>query len=308
MGNLLDEIHDKLNKLLDNDLAICQHYSSIVIILYKNILLHLNGVMDINCFRDDINELISYIEKENDSFKKLLSYDKATLFSKINYHIEKEDSPPEYLRFIEKLRFMKNIFEGFKISAGQLYIDNIPSDVQFDIYSAIFSVIYIETFKKILNKLESLSYDVESDKLFIDSLFGELNSKIIYRCSCNDLFEMICLYNNIEINRFPDMSMDILKRVLSNIYNQLNVDAHINEILYNSVIEDILKIRIKCYLINNPEDVFEYLYFTMKTNVIMSYLNKEYLLKLLEFCNNNDFCNDFICEDVKKLIKARLND
>ena len=168
MSNLLDEIRDKLNKLLDNDLAICQHYSSIVIVLYKKILLHLNGVMDINCFKDEINELIDYIKKENDSFNKLLSYDKSSLFSKINYHIEKENGTPEYLRFTEKLRFMKNIFNGFKINSSQLSIDNIPSEIDFDIYSAIFSVIYIETFKKILNKLESLSYNEESDKKFIE--------------------------------------------------------------------------------------------------------------------------------------------
>ena len=48
MENLLDEIKNKLNNLLDIDLDICQHYSSMVIVLYKKILSHLNGDMDIN--------------------------------------------------------------------------------------------------------------------------------------------------------------------------------------------------------------------------------------------------------------------
>ena len=308
MGNLLDEIQDKLNKLLDNDLAICQHYSSIVIILYKKILAHLNGEMDINCFRDDINELISYIEKENESFRKLLSYDRSTLLSKINFHIQKEDGPPEYLRFVNKLRFIKNIYDDFKITIDKLGIDMISSDMEFDIYSALFSAIYIEIFRNILNKFESLSYDNEQDRAFVNCLFGELNFKIIYRCSCNDLFEIISLHCDMDINKFPDINMDILKKHLAAIYKEANIDEHINDILYNSIVDDITKMQSKYYINNNPEDVFDYLYFTTKLNVVMSYLNKEYLLKLFNYCNINSFNNNCISGDIKILIRTRLSD
>ena len=135
MGNLLDEIRNKLNNLLDIDLDICQHYSSIVIVLYKRILSHLNGDMDINCFRDDINELIYYISKENDAFKKLLSYDRTTLFPKINLYIDKEDGEPGYLRFVNKLRFIKNVYNGFSINAKDLHIDKVDVNMKFDIYN-----------------------------------------------------------------------------------------------------------------------------------------------------------------------------
>ena len=129
---------------------------------------------------------------------------------------------------------------------------------------------------------------------------------MIYRCSCNDLFEIICLYNYIDIDKLPDINMNSLKKYLSNIYNQSDVDEHINAILYNSIIENILKIRTKHYLINNPEDIFEYLYFTTKSDIIMTYLNKEYLLKLLDYCNNITFNNNYIRADIKRLVKSKL--
>ena len=86
MSDLLDEIKNKLNKMLDNNLNICQHYSSIVIIMYKTIFTYLNGKVDLDCFRDVLNELIDYVMKEYYSFAKLLSYDKNTLMSKIDVH------------------------------------------------------------------------------------------------------------------------------------------------------------------------------------------------------------------------------
>lgn len=308
MSNLLDDLKKKLNEMLDTELSICQNYSSIVIIMYKKILLHLNGQMEIGCFRDDINQLISCVIEEDRSFRKILSYDRSTLLPKIDSHIENEDGSPEYLRFVNKLRFVKSIYNGLKITARELNIDKIPSDMEFDIYSAIFSVIYIDVFRKILDKLESLSYDDEQDELFIGCLFGELNFKIIYRCSCNDLFEMMSLYNDMDINKFPDISMDVLKKSLGSIYKGFDIDSHINDVLYNSIVDDIAKMRWKNNLNNNPEDVFEYLYFITKMNVVMSYLNKMYLSKLLEYCNNNGFNNSYICSDVKRLIRVKLSE
>lgn len=305
MGNLLDELKNKLNEMLETDLRLCQNYSAIVIVMYKKILAHLNGQMDIDCFRDDINELIECVLKEDEAFKKILSFPRTTLLPKINPHIENENGTPEYLRFVNKLRFVKNIYNGYEISAHELSINNIPEDMKFDIYSAIFSVIYIDVFREILDKLESLSYD-EDDEMFVAYLYGELNFKIIYRCSCNDLFEMISLYSDMDINKFPDISMDVLRKRLSTIYNGSDIDDHINEVLYNSIIDDITKMRCKKRLNNNPEDVFDYLYFTTKMNVIMSYLNKTYLRKLLDYCNSVKFNNAYINGDVKKLIRARL--
>lgn len=308
MDNLLEEIQRKMKQMLDNDMDICQHYSAMVIILYKKILAHLNGQMDVNCFRDDINELIEYIDKENEAFRKLLSYDRNTLLPKINFHINKEKGPPEYLRFVNKLRFIGNIYNGFKTTIGKLGINNGPSDMEFDIYSAIFSVIYIEVFRKILNRLESLSYDNEQDEMFVNNLFGELNFKIIYRCSCNDLFEIISLYCDMDINNFPDINMDILKVHLSNVYQEIDdIDGHVNEILYNSIIDDINQMALKNNLDNNPEEVFDYLYFVTKIDVILSYLNRKYLEKLLNDYNQIKFNNNVIKCNTRKLIRERAD-
>ena len=308
MDNLLEEIQNKMNKLLDTDINICQHYSAIVIVLYKKILAHLNGQMDINCFRDDINELIDYIDKENEAFKKLLSYDRNTLLPKINFHINQEDGPPEYLRFVNKLRFIRNIYNGLKITTNKLDINKVTSDMEFDIYSAIFSLIYIEIFRKILNKLETVTYDNEQDEMFVNNLFEELNFKIIYRCSCNDLFEIISLYCDMDINKFPNIKMDVLKTHLSNIYQDDNdIDEHINEILYNSIIDDINQMTLKNNLDNNPEAVFDYLYFVTKMDVILSYLNKKYLEKLLNYYNQTQFNNNFIKYNTRKLIRSKLD-
>ena len=197
----------------------------------------------------------------------MLSYDRTTLFPKINLHVDKEDGEPGYLRFINRLRFIKNVYNGFSINARDLHIDKINVDMKFDIYSAIFSVIYIEVFNEILGKFESLSIDGEQDEIFVSCLYGELNFKLIYRCSCNDLFEMICLHNDMNIDKFPDIKMDVLFKKLSAIYNE-DVANHISEILYNSIIDDINKMVKKNKIDNNPEDVFDYFYFNINCSVI----------------------------------------
>lgn len=304
---ILDELNDKLGNMLDNELKTCHNYSSSVMIIYKRILTMLKCGGDFEVCRDDLNMLEECVLKEYNEFEKLLMYDKASLVPRTTELLMSEVGPVEDLRFRNKLQFTMNIFSGYKINARDLDIVGIPTDMRFDVYSALLSLIYIKVFKAIKDRLDSLVCDNTQDDLFLKDLYKEFDYKLLYRCSSNDLFEIIGLFNGMDVDKFPDITMDKFMNKLSQIYGDNDIDEHINMILFNLIVGDISKIKGMQQINNNPEDVFDYLYFTIKINVIMSYMNKKFLQKLFDYCSNIDFKNEYIRKDVKRLVRTLLD-
>ena len=310
--SLLDKLNDGLSKHLDNQLKICYNYSANVMQIYKNLLRKLSFLGDISIsdsiFSDEITELRECIMKEHDAYEKLLVYDKFHFLTKIDALINSDsDNSVEYMRYRNKLQFIKNIFMGYKITPNKLKLDNIPNDICFDIYCVILAVMHISTFKNIKEKLDSLSFENKQDKMFVDSLNIKLETKLLYKICSNDLLEILILYNNMDIDKIPYVDINIALKSLSKVYYNMDIDEHINDILFNLIVADISMVQTKKQLNNSSDDVFEYLYFTTRIEVIMSYMNKEYLKKLYEHCKNINFNNVYISADVKNKIKKRIS-
>lgn len=308
MDDFLQYMDNKMNALLDNQLKQCYCHSSIVMIKYKELItiFKTGDVNDVSFYLETIDELKECALQEYDAYDKLLIYDKARLIPRLDSLLECNANDVEVLRLQNKLRSTKNIFDGFNFKASELLIDDIPNDIRFDINSAILAAIYIKTFKNIKSKLDLVVCESKQDLEFCDLLYKELYFKILYKMCENDLFEAIGMFNNIEIDKFPDINTNILKKCLSKKYSDDDIDKHINEKLLNLLINDINLIKnIKC-LKNDSESVFQYLYFVISLEVIMLYMNKEYLLKLYEYYNNTDFENKYICNDICNKIKRRI--
>ena len=179
--------------------------------------------------------------------------------------------------------------------------------MRFEVYSALLSLVYIKVFKAIKDRLDSINCDNTQDELFLKELYRELDYKLLYRSSSNDLFEIIGLSNDMDIERFPDISMDKFSSKLSQIYRGDDMNEHINIILFNLIVADLNRFSGMKIINNNPEEIFEYLYFTIKINVITSYMNKKYLQRLLDYCTNVDFRNEDIRKNVKRLVRSILD-
>ena len=309
MNSFLDDIDEKMNQLLNNQLQNCYNYSSIVMMKYKELLVmfSVDDTDDMLCYFDMIEELKEYVLKEYDAYEKLLLYDKNRLISKIDSLINDSCDSVEYMRFRSKLQFTKNIFLGYQIRASQLSIDDVPGDLRFDIYSVLLSTIHVKTFISIKDKIDSISF-VEGNEEFIKALEDKLLSKLLYRACGTDLFEIMVLYNSFNIEKFSDVNMDALKKVFSKIYLNTDIDEHINEILFNLIISDISNINKIKKFNNCPEDVFTYLYFITRIEVIISFMNRTNLQKLYDCCNEINFNNMYIAKDVRQKIKRKIKE
>lgn len=310
--SILDKLNDGLSRYLDNQLKICYHYSAIIMQIYKELLrkqsvLENTSISDYT-FVEEMTELKEYIVKEYAAYEKLLSYDKNHFLSKIDMILNTDGNDSvEYMRYRNKLQFIKNIFMGYRITPSKLKLDNIPNDMRFDIYCAILAVLHISIFKNIKEKLDSLLIDNDQDKKFVESLYIKLDTKLLYKICSNDLFEILALYNDMDIDKIPLVDMTIVINSLSNVYYDMPIDEHVNDILFNLIVSDISIMQNMKQLKNSPDDVFEYSYFTTRIEVIMSYMNKDYLIKLYNYCQNINFNNIYIHTDVKNKIKKRIS-
>ena len=308
-NDILNKINSSLDNMLDKELKICYEYSSIIMVIYKELLV-LSSLMDcsdISSYDQILDKLENYVLKEYDAYEKLLIYEKARLLPKIDTLINDLDSSLEQLRYRNKLQFTKNIFIGYKISARELEIENIPKDMKFDIYSVLLTVIYIDTFKKMNDKLDDLTYDDEKEAELVHSLYGELNIKLFKKCCANDLLEIISLFNGMNIDKIPNISMNVVTNYLSKMYYGMDMSEHVSEIFFNAIVADISSMSHRDQLAYTPEDILDYLYFITRMETIMLYMNRDYLLKLYEYCKGLKFDNAYISSDVKSKIKRRLS-
>lgn len=307
MHNLYNELSNSLERLLDNDVKISYQYSSIVVLYLKQLLSMCSSMQyfDISSCNDVINELKEYLEKEYNSYEKLLVYSKDSLFSKADSVINSDCNALEMLRHRNKLQFTKNIFSGYMISSKDLNLIDIPN-MRYDIFSVIVAFIHIKTFKNIQNKIDNLSCETQRDTEFVNALVAIFNKQLILKSCNNDLLEVLTIYNDIDIDKIPDIDINLIIDKLKKIYRCNNIDDCVSDVLFRLVVGDISVMCQQGNLVNRPQDIFDYLYFTTRLEIILVYMNKTYLLKLYEYCKSIKFNNKYIYNDINNKIKRRI--
>lgn len=306
-NNLYNQISDSLEQSLDNDVKICFQYSSIVS-LYLNQLLSICGSMrefDISCCYDVLNDLKEYIDKESQSYEKLLFYSKDSLISKIEPIIMNSSDTLEMLRHRNKLQFTKNIFSGYTIKTKELVLDDIP-DMRFDIFSVLIAFVHIKTFKNLKDKIDNLVINEDKDITYTKTLSVILNKQFVLKSCYNDLLEVLMIYNYLDIDELPDINVNIIVNKFNKIYRDNNGYARFSEVLFKLLVSDLSVMSLEGELINSPKCVFDYLFFVTRFDVILNYMNNEYLWKLYNYCNEINFKNVNIYKNVNSKIKRRI--
>ncbi len=117
---------------------------------------------------------------------------------------------------------------------------------------------------------------------------------------------MLTIYNDIDIDKIPDININPIYNKLKKIYRVDNVDEHISEVLFKLAVNDISSMCKEGQIVNSPQSIFDYLYFITKFEILLLYMNKNYIQKLYEYFMNIQFNNKYIYNDIYSKIKRRI--
>lgn len=304
-----DEI-DQINIFLQ----ILYTYSQLLIQKYQDLFYKYFNNFDasLSDFKDEINQIKKIILTEHKLYSKLLNQNQQILFKIIEDLIKKQSNNPGYLRFKSKLQFNKNIACDCSISAKDLSLDTIPQDIDFDLILSVTTYIHINTIKTIHKALPEIieSLDLE-DTPHLSILTKYLNSQLIYKSFGNDLFEMIAINSNMDIESLPNIGFDKIFEAFNNIYynTALNPYEMLSDTMLNLSMEETS--RIRTLKINDEKDItptktmFNYIYSITKLRILINHMDKKSLQTLKTYISKLNFENHNIKNAVKVLLKEK---
>lgn len=236
-------------------------------------------------YKKNIDLLKKLIEVETNSYDKLDYDDIVRYFSNIDTtDVDNLDSVKS--RYYSKLKERKDLIEDDKFS---LY--------PFTLNTAISGKILLDS----LIKLEKQFLDNDNDMIRNDTFFDLYSYHKAHKftlISSNDFLERLAIDFDYNIMDIPNINFDVIKR---NFDCGKNFSKYLNELLYLMAIETIYNI-----LYNENKDTYDIytnMLYMSELDVIINYLDNNYIKKLNEYYNNidaNKYSND---KYIKKLIK-----
>ena len=303
MGDCMANGIDRLNE--------CYKVSNEIMSQYKKILfIKLNGMNDDALYNEYIEKIWGLILLENKTFNKLLKADVEYFLSNIDckYHDKGMDEISlEYLKFRNKISYMRNKLLGYKLSSLELGLKEIPNEFEFDSMAAVTSMMAIKTLKIIKSKIYSLRSDNYNDQKFIDELNNKFAIKLLFEVMCNEILEVLGIFYDLNIDDIPMIDINILEQHFDNKLGSKGKTAIYDTIfdMAENTIKNILSIK---KLRNNPTDVFNYVYLATKLEVIISYLDKDYLSILIEYLESLEEKEIPTIKNVSKLIRQKIKE
>ena len=223
-------------------------------------------------YYDNIAKLRDLIDDETDTYDKLDFEDLEKYFNKIsNEDTSSFDAVKS--RYYSKIRERKDLME-----------DGIDKGYPFTLNTALVGKVLLESMinmeKYFLHELD-LNVDIDNESFY--DLFSFHKVYKFTLLSMNDFVERLAVNFDFHLTDIPNISFDKIKnnfKCNNNFYNYLD---NLLLILSKEIIDVLLN--------NNGNDEIYGNYSTLlnifQLEVILSYLNKDSLLILNDYCNNN---------------------
>lgn len=223
-------------------------------------------------YYDNIAKLRDLIDDETDTYDKLDFEDLEKYFNKIsNEDTSSFDAVKS--RYYSKIRERKDLME-----------DGIDKGYPFTLNTALVGKVLLESMinmeKYFLHELD-LNVDIDNESFY--DLFSFHKVYKFTLLSMNDFVERLAVNFDFHLIDIPNISFDKIKnnfKCNNNFYNYLD---NLLLILSKEIIDVLLN--------NNGNDEIYGSYSTLlnifQLEVILSYLNKDSLLILNDYCNNN---------------------
>lgn len=248
---------------------------------------------------DEYNLINQLTQKETNECINKINENPNRIMDKVHSRLRR--------RFKTHLIILKNQ----SIRGKEINISGIPTNMKFDIYDVLESMIRIETLKKIKEKITKLSPQCRKDIKFVKSLQTELNASKISVLSQFSTTEIIGVSFNMNLNKLPQIDMEIISNNFKKVFTKSSTIEGmdmLNHIIYYMAEKNIAYLSEITIIQNNPIDVYQYLYRITELEVLISYMNKTALTRFSDYCNSTKCINPASLENTKRLIKEKLQD
>lgn len=254
------------------------------------------------CYVDDVKKVVL---REYNMYREL-SFEEIDICLKFLENNCNNDSKIND-RFQRKLEILKDIYCGNKITGMQVGLDYAPSEIEFNLFDSIISLIDIEMMKIVRSKLDNLKIDNNNDLMFVKLMYQRFNATLFAQVVDNNLTEIVGLFNDMDVSKFPMFDVDNMIKIINDKY-MLGGDNSIDEV--NLTFLNLAKITIDrlslCGFSNNSQVVFDNLAFITRIEVLIRYMNINSLYNLLEYCLMYRDKNMYGIDKVIKLVKNKL--
>lgn len=199
------------------------------------------------------------------------------------------------------------VIDGSWISSDELGISLIPRGMYFSFSDVVSSMVNIEIAKRLRQKICSVEIDNEGDYHFCSCLKERLRLFKADLLFANSTSEIIALTYHNSILAMPHIEKNGLEETIKKFSPDFSSDT------FDKMLEEYAKGVIHRIgsvetLENNPDSVFDYLfYYTSAEVLITTFLGKKMLGNMLLFCDEVSTSNNQTSVNmVKQLIKTKL--
>lgn len=220
-----------------------------------------------------------------------------------------EDKKEVNSRIRTRLIHRQDILDGKYFKGSDFHSSNLPKNIKFSIYEVLSAMLKIAAMKKTKYKIDHLKLDNNQDRHFVDALRVNLKIFIISISTSFTASELIILDSELDIDRMPDIDNQLIADKINSIYKGIDEETGLNaydQLLYSLTIHGISLLSKIHSIANNPSDICDYLYRLTELETMVSYMTQKGLIKLKEYCMRTKYNNPTIEENIKRLIKEKL--
>lgn len=283
----------------------CYKLSGQIIDKYIELLVSPIYAIDEDMHDEMVESILDMVIEEYELLRSMSKKEIDLYINKV-YSNDKDNNYDSTIRIRNKLVDCKEILNGIYITTLELGLSEIDNNMKFSIYDAIISMINIDIIKVLKNKIYSLESNCDNDDRFIDLLKQRLKVSKIELLFNTNVSEIVSLYYNTSIDDMPRIDINRIKDKIDKLNN-----PKLNGLIQNTVVifitrnvRELSKIRV---VNNNDKDIFKYLVTITQIEVLLTYLEKDRLEELYNFCcnmTNND--NRPSMENIKRLVKWKM--
>ena len=296
-----------MENILSDEIKECYLITGEIVVKYYELyeLIQDDISNNLDLYENNISDILDLIIKEYNMYNSLSLIDvnrSLDLIKNIDCDKLMIDN-----RFKHKLEMFKKIKEGFKISSNELNLDILDNNMNFSIFEVLYSIIDIEVMKKLRNKIDDISTSNYNDLLFIKSLNNKFNLVLFNQTYNNNLSEIINLSYNMDCLKIPYINKETILNKINNLL-EINNDSYfipVDSTLMKLAIISLDKL-VEFSFENNPKIVFNNLLYITRLEIIISYMNKNNLYELIDYCELIKDRNFFGVYNVLSLIKNKL--
>lgn len=296
-----------MDSILIDKFKNCYEISSVIVSKYNE----LYSIMCEYCLEDSsiyesyVSDIWELILDEYNIYNNLTLNDIDVMLRTIEKNTWDEDIVG--LRIKSKLESSMKFYTKVRINKYILKLDIIPDCIEFNMFSSLISLIDIEMMRRVKLKLDKLIADNYNDLSFINSLYKEFNEIMIFQALNNNLTEVIYFNSNMDIDMIPNIDINNLVNFIGEI---LKLDNDYYFSADNDFLVGLAKITIDRLVSekfdNNSNTILNCLTLITRLEVMIDYLNKDYLNILLNYCNDVRNDNEFGINQIINVINKRM--